>query len=298
MIEQTKNEVIHYHHNGHASESFSPEEAAVPNEVVHYYYDSHPTEEDLMSEAAVHRVVIRYLVAVLTWLFEGRVCAIHENLGFYQTGDSTEYPLAPDVAVVQGEAFTLVRSWRVDETGPAPQVVFEIASEETWKRDLDEKPERYAAMGMQEYYAYDPYDPPLPLSRERGQRLFGWHLDESTGLLQSMPLLPDGSLWSPHLESFLVPGDTYLHLYDRSHHLRLTKAEAEAEARRIALRRAEVEAEAKRVALQLAQAEARRADMEAAARRAEARRADMEAERARILTEKLRSLGIDPEQLL
>jgi hypothetical protein len=125
-------------------------------------------------------------------------------------------------------------------------------------------------MGVQEYYAYDPYKTPLPLSRRKGGRLFGWRLDPRTGQMRSMLQRTDGSLWSPHLESFLVPDGAFLRLYDSAGNLRLTKGEADAH----------------------------RADNEA--RRAEIaeRRADIEAEQKRIFAEKLRSLGIDPEQLL
>ena len=91
-----------------------------------------------------------------------------------------------------------------------------------------------------------------------------------------MPVGPDGQLWSPHLDSFLVPAGAYLRLYDRYGQLRLTEAEAEA-------RRAEEEA--------------RRAEEER--RRAEEadRRAKEERRRAEAFAEKLRSLGIDPDQI-
>jgi hypothetical protein len=73
--------------------------------------------------------------------------------------------------------------------------------------------------------------------------------------MRAMLVRPDGSLWSQHLESLLVPDREYLRLYDSTGQRRLTGEEAEAEARR-----------------------------------AEARRAEA-------LAEKLRSLGIDPDQL-
>jgi hypothetical protein len=95
--------------------------------------------------------------------------------------------------------------------------------------------------------------------------------------MRALEYRPDGSLWSPRLESFLVPDGAYLRLYDRQGQLRLTEAEAEAEARRAAIRLAEAEAEARRAAMRLAEAEA---------------------EKARTFAEKLRSLGIDPEQLI
>src|SRR4051812_15317992 len=56
------------------------------------YYDSHPTEEDLMGETSVHALLIHYLVEVLNWLLQKQVCAVHENLNFYQTAEEGEYP--------------------------------------------------------------------------------------------------------------------------------------------------------------------------------------------------------------
>jgi Uma2 family endonuclease len=243
-----------------------PMEKRVEDEVV-YYYDSHPTEEDLMGETSFHSNLAGYLILVLRWLFQGQLCAVYENLNFYQTPDPNEYPLAPDIAVVKGVAFQDVRSWRVGKTGSAPQVVFEIVSAETWKKDLFEKPIKYAQMGVQEYFAYDPHIPPL--AKATARRLFGWRLDE-TQVMRELLLEPDGRLWSIQLDSFLIPDGKYLRLYDRYGHLRLIEAEA-------AARQAEVEA-----------------------RRAEAavRQAEIEARQVRALAEKLRSLGIDPDQLV
>ncbi|HET9918804.1 MAG TPA: hypothetical protein VFQ30_03100, partial [Ktedonobacteraceae bacterium] len=80
---------------------------------VAYYYDSHPTEEDLMGETAVHAALVHSLVSVLHWLFQGQHCAIYENLNFYQTPNTREYPLAPDIAVIKGVDYIEdIRSWR------------------------------------------------------------------------------------------------------------------------------------------------------------------------------------------
>jgi Uma2 family endonuclease len=249
---------------------------------VKYYYDSHPTEEDLMGETSFHADLVNYLLDVLRWLFHGRLYAIYDNLNFYQTADSYEYPIAPDIAVIKGIAHRPTRSWRVGKSGPAPQVVFEIASEETWKKDLTEKPSKYARMGVQEYFAYDPHEFPLPQSGNR--RLFGWQLDQDSQTMKEMSPGPDGSLWSPGLQSWLVPDGATLRLYDRSGKMRLTHAEAEAQQRQIEAH--------------LREAEAQRAD--AAVQQAEAatQRAEIEARRAQLLSEKMRSLGIDPDQIL
>src|SRR5947209_15295392 len=191
---------------------------------VAYYYDFHPTEEDLMGETSVHATLVHYLIEVLTWLLHGQVCAVYENLNFYQTSNPKEYPLAPDIAIIKGIDFQHVRSWRVGKTGPAPHVVFEIASEETWKKDLEEKPTKYARLGVEEYFAYDPNEPPT--WRATSRRLFGWQLDKGKREMHEMPVGPDERLWSPHLDSWLVPEREYLRLYERNGHLRLTQAEA------------------------------------------------------------------------
>jgi Uma2 family endonuclease len=83
---------------------------------------------------------------------------------------------------------------------------------------------KYALMGVEEYFAYDPNEPPL--SRFASRRLFGWQLDRSTQAMQALPIGLDGELWSPHLDSFLIADGELLRLYDKNRLLRLTKAEA------------------------------------------------------------------------
>jgi Uma2 family endonuclease len=195
-------------------------------------YDLHPTQEDLMGETAVQAALIHYLVDVLRWLFREQRCAVYENLNFYRTSNAREYPLAPDIAVIKGVSYQDIRSWRVSKSGP-PQVVLEILSEETWKRDLQEKPASYEQMGVHEYFAYDPNTSPVA----KAQRIFGWRLAPQSGRIRPLTLRSPGSLWSSELASFLVAAEQ------------------------------------------------------------EARRAEIEARRAQALAEKLRTLGIDPDQI-
>lgn len=274
MIEQTRNDV----------------------DVVHYYYDSHPTEEDLMGESPSHATLVHYLMEVLAWLFHDQQCAIYENYNFYQTRNEGEKPLAPDVAVIKGVTYQWVRSWRVGKTGPAPQVVFEVASEETWRRDVQEKPDLYGRMGVQEYFAYDPNMPPL--QRNAPSRLFAWQRDPDSGQMQRMAPDADGRIWSRHLDSLLVPDGFYLRLYDHEDNLRLTKSEAYALAKRNAERQADAADRRAQIEAQSRLLAEKRVQSEALARQEAERRAQIEAEKVRILVEKLRSLGMDPEQLL
>jgi hypothetical protein len=102
--------------------------------------------------------------------------------------------------------------------------VFEICSDTTWRDDLFVKPAKYATLGVQEYFAYDPNEPPY--FPRPGERLRGWRYGGD------MPeeLHPDaqGRLWSEELASYLVPDGAFLRLYDRDGQMRLTQAEAAA----------------------------------------------------------------------
>ncbi len=266
-------------------------------------------EEESMPESTVHAALIHYLVEVLTWLFRGQLCAICENFAFFPPLEWPGPSVAPDIAIIKGVALDALTSWHVGQTGPAPQVVFEILSRETWKKDLEEKPLAYARMGVHEYFAYDPN--PAPLAEATRQRLFGWQRDP---LLPAMtPLLPeaDGSLWSEELASFLLADKQLLRLADTNHHLRLTGEEAQAQARWLAEQQTRIQAQARWLAEQQARAEAqaRRVAEQQARAEAQARwaaeqqaRAEAQARRAaeqqlRQLLEKLRSQDIDPERL-
>jgi Uma2 family endonuclease len=285
---------------------------------VYYYYDAHPTEEDLMGEMPPHSWLVYYLIEVLIWLLRRQVCAVHENYNFYQTTGEHERPLVPDIALIRGVPQQGVRSYRIDVYGPPPQVVFEFASEETWRKDLLQKPGAYQRMGVEEYYAYDPNWPALPLSRRRGRRLFAWQRDPADGVLHKTFPDDQGRIWSPFLQSYLVPDSKLLRLTDRFGNRRLTQAEEEKkradEERKRARderRRADLEAKQAAEARERAEEERRRADEEAKRAADEARRADEEAKRANEERQRadeeykraerfaaiLREQGIDPDQL-
>jgi pyruvate/2-oxoglutarate dehydrogenase complex dihydrolipoamide acyltransferase (E2) component len=196
--------------------------------------------------------------------------------------------VAPDIAVIKGVSLRPLTSWRVQTTGPAPHVVLEILSAETWKKDLEEKPDIYARLGVQEYFAYDPT--PSPLASATRNRLFGWRRDPLLERMTALVPNEDGSFWSEELASFLVPDEQLLRLFDRHRQLRLTEAEAQAAARRAEARARQAEAEARQAAERRAEARAQQVEAEAAARQAAERRAEA-------LAEKLRSLGVNPDQL-
>ncbi|NWJ48727.1 MAG: Uma2 family endonuclease [Chloroflexi bacterium] len=267
------------------------------NLTLDYYYDTHPTREDLMGESTSQSELIRYLVDVLLWLYRAENWFVVSNLNIYNTKDHLEYPLAPDVAVFKGvqPPHSGVRSWKMLlPERPAPSMVFEVCSEETITDDIEEKPEKYARLGVKEYFAYDPHEPVL--RKKYAARLYGWRYNAEREA-QRIESDAQGRLWSEELESWLAADGRYLRLYDAAGNLRLTGVEAERAAKEMERWRAESERAAK-------EAERRRADSEQAAKEVEqaakeAERAAKEAEQAakEKAWARLRELGIDPETL-
>ncbi len=65
----------------------------------------------------------------------------------------------PDLLIafdVDQEAAIAQRCFALDERGKPPDFVLEVASESTAPNDYQNKPERYAALGVPEYWRFDP----------------------------------------------------------------------------------------------------------------------------------------------
>jgi Uma2 family endonuclease len=269
--------------------------ATVSDEVdiddVEFYWDIHLTEKDQMGESVPHSYLIHYLLDVVEWLLHDQKRLVLANFSIYTSDDPSEanHPLEPDITVFKGIELTQkerqsLRSWKIGsgkerENRPPPNVVFEFASRGTWKADLRTKPQEYALMHGREYFAYDPNTPQY--YNIKPVRLKGWRLENE----QAIEILPDdqGWLWSSQLDSYLVPDNEYLRLYDRTGKMRLTQTEYE---------RAEKEAERRAKEQERLAKEQERLTKEQAI---DAERLEREAkERA---WAKLRELGIDPEKL-
>jgi Uma2 family endonuclease len=232
--------------------------------------------EEEMPESQAQINLSSYLSELLKYRYKLEGWFVTGNLAIFPPDNS--YPfryIAPDIALFKGvivseaEQATLTRWNMAEPNRPAPTVVFEISSKDTWQQDLDPKPSYYHLLGVREYFAYDPqgYWP-------GDRRLRGWtYANNSIAELE-----PDdrGWLWSAELESYLVPDGPYLRLYDREGNIRLTEKEA-----------ANLQAELERAAK-----EAERAAKEAALQQAEAERAALQA-----LLEKLQRNNIDPDNL-
>ena len=103
--------------------------------------------------------------------------------------------LIPDVAVLpellpSGEK--LPRACRL-EVDPPPVMVLEVLSETSWRLDLGPKVDAYAAMGIAEYWLYDP-EGYAPAADSHGLSFWGWRLD-GTGTYVRIPRQAWDSEW-------------------------------------------------------------------------------------------------------
>jgi len=285
------------------------------------YYDSHQTEleEEELGQSRSHFFAIQYLLLVLQWLFEskGQKVGIVSEIGFYQTENPQETPKQPDLAVVDGLEVVPANeedtspSYYVGADGPPPRIVFEIASQQTWQADLEEKPGVYARMGVREYIAYDPQSKLGVWTRQwrNKQRLVGWRL-QADGSYAELAKDEQGRIWSEELESWLMVRHRRLQLYSAEGELRVNQAEAEQQRAEAAQQRAEAErrnAEAERgraeraelkafVSQRKAEEEGQRANQEAQRAELAQRKAEEEGQRAELAQRKAEEEGQRAEE--
>ncbi len=285
------------------------------------YYDSHTRDDEELTQTFFHQAVIEYLIEVLKWLYHGQNIGMATNVNFYVTANPYEAGISPDVAVVDGlkifdRPADEAGSYYVGPEGPAPRVVFEMSSRDTWMLDLgldnkvpveQQKPARYAAMGIAEYFAFDPNQPGFWIKDWRKQgRFAGWRMGP-TGQYSRIEKNEQGWLWSEQLDSWLVIDGQLLSVYDREGQLRLTEAEASQRMAESERQQAEIERQRAEAAIKQVEVESRRAEIEKRRADTEQQRAETERERAEIekqraddqadklaeVMEKLRLKGID-----
>jgi len=189
---------------------------------------------------------------------------------YYGEGDSSAV-FAPDVFVVKGVEKRERRTFKVWEEGAVPVWVLEVTSRSTRNEDIRRKRLEYEALGVEEYFLFDPegdyLDPPL-----QGYRLKGGRYERT---------LPeaDGTLLSEGVGLKIAWQNDHLHWWDARTGARVLTSPERAEQETL---RAEQET------LRASRAEQAQVEAEARASAAEARAASMEAEliRLRALLEK------------
>ena len=121
----------------------------------------YPTSDDQpMAETPVHGDCMMYVTSALRWWFgrHGRddVYVGMNNFLYYERGNPRAV-VAPDVYVVVGAPASPPRdSYMLWNEPKAPDFVLEVTSKSTRRDDERRKRQVYAALGVREYFLYDP----------------------------------------------------------------------------------------------------------------------------------------------
>ena len=111
-----------------------------------------------MAETTLHvKAIILLLQALQDFFRNASDVFLAADLFWYWEEGNPNARKAPDVMVVKGVANQERRSfcsWQ--ENNAIPCVLFEIASQGTWREDLYEKRRLYAELGVREYFLFDP----------------------------------------------------------------------------------------------------------------------------------------------
>lgn len=122
-----------------------------------------------MAETDLHRERMFALIHLLQRYLAEQEAYVSGNLLVYYEEGNPRKSVAPDCFVVWGVKSHFRRTYKIWEEGVPPQVVFEISSKKTQREDYGAKMRLYAALGVEEYYIYDPttdyLDPPLAAFR-------------------------------------------------------------------------------------------------------------------------------------
>src|ERR671933_268475 len=111
-----------------------------------------------MAESDITRDYMTYSVEAVKLYFQERsdVYVSANSFIYYEEGNN-QAVVAPDVYVVFGVANRKRDNYKVWEEGRiTPDFVLEITSETTQTKDQGTKPEIYRALGVREYFQYDP----------------------------------------------------------------------------------------------------------------------------------------------
>ena len=150
----------------------------LPHDAVFY-----PTSDGQpMAETDLHAACMVYVASALRWWFRkhGRddVYVGSNNFLYYERGNPRAV-VAPDVYVVTGAPVGLRDTYMLWKEPKAPDFVLEVTSASTRHNDERRKRDVYAALGVREYFLYDPraewLAPPLQ----------GWRLHE--GAYRALP---------------------------------------------------------------------------------------------------------------
>ena len=132
--------------------------------------DGYPYEDSKPVDNSDHNFVSSYIKYVLLERYSSRADVFVDiDVGLYFEQGNRSALLAPDVLVAFGVEGGSRLSYKIWEEGKPPEVVVEVLSDRTWRKDLRAKPDLYEALGIDEYWTFDQHrigdGPPLVVRR-------------------------------------------------------------------------------------------------------------------------------------
>ncbi|MYD97710.1 MAG: Uma2 family endonuclease [Gammaproteobacteria bacterium] len=161
--------------------------------------DGYPETDSAAVESTIHEKLRGYAIGALRVHYAARAdFFVAADLGlFFERGDRSAL-VAPDLMVAFGAGHRERGSYKLWEEPKPPNFVLELLSLRTWRNDVEAKPGLYEALGVDEFWLFDPIGKlPRPIN--------GWHLD-ADGVYVPVPAMPDGGYRSRVLGLDLVPG--------------------------------------------------------------------------------------------
>ncbi len=125
--------------------------------VIHVTTANYPESDGKpMGESDLHRNEMVRQIQLLERFFTGqRVYVSGDLLVFYEQGNPKKF-VVPDVFVVKGLEPAARRIYKVWFEGKPPDVILEVTSQKTKKKDTVTKPALYHQLRVAEYFLFDP----------------------------------------------------------------------------------------------------------------------------------------------
>ncbi|MDB9521678.1 Uma2 family endonuclease [Dolichospermum circinale CS-1225] len=251
-------------------------------------------------ESSLHYTQLLILVTCLEWLWRDQEdFFIGANLSIYYSRQQLKNRdfRGPDFFLVKNTEKRPRASWVIwEEDGKYPNLIIELLSDSTAKVDRGLKKELYQTrFRTPEYFWFSP----------NTLELVGWRLVGNE--YESISPSENGWYWSQELGLYLGVLENRLRYFTVEGRLILTpeeanleeirKAEVERQKAEVERQKAEVERQKAEVEHQKAEAERQKAEVEHQKAKAEQQRADEAELKVAILTQRLKELGIETDDL-
>lgn len=148
-----------------------------------------------------------YCCAVLRERFAGPDCYVTRDRWLLMDPANRADKLLPDLLVALGVPDGNREEYDPVVVGKPPDLLAELLSKDTRRIDTEQKRERYAKLGVREYFVFNPE------RRFRLPRIHGWTLQRN-GSASPLPVGPDGGVVSIVLPVRFAIVDDYLVVLD------------------------------------------------------------------------------------